>query len=120
MDIEGAEMIVLPTMKEFLRKNRPTLHLSIHPFICKDKKKFADTIVDSLDFYKTIYTDGGIVLRPDQLHTVIGQALSESGMYSIVATDVDNRCQNRLLRRHKLGIVNKAEQNYVGQTAIMC
>jgi len=111
MDIEGGEMVVLPTMKEFLKKNRPTLYLSIHPFMCKNKNVFADTIVDSLDFYKNIFTDGGIGLRPEELYAVISEALTENGIYSIVATDAKNRCQNRLLRRYKLEIAQDAEKN---------
>lgn len=31
IDIEGGEYSVIPTMAAYLRKNRPTLHLSLHP-----------------------------------------------------------------------------------------
>jgi FkbM family methyltransferase len=37
MDIEGGEFYVLKSMKNYLRKKRPTLHLSIHgPFLYKE------------------------------------------------------------------------------------
>jgi len=37
MDIEGGEFYVLKSMKNYLKKNRPTLHLSLHgPFLYKE------------------------------------------------------------------------------------
>jgi hypothetical protein len=35
MDIEGGEYLILPTMREYLRTQRPTLHLSLHPCYLK-------------------------------------------------------------------------------------
>lgn len=36
MDIEGGEYNVLPTMRTYLRKHRPTLYLSLHPHVLGD------------------------------------------------------------------------------------
>ena len=36
MDIEGGEYSVIPTMLDFLRQYRPTLHLSVHPICLGD------------------------------------------------------------------------------------
>src|SRR6185369_2336352 len=74
MDIEGGEFSVLPTMLPYLRKHRPTLHLSLHPFFLPESCKggvVAKTmrlltryvrtfrILWHLRFYTYLYTERG-------------------------------------------------------------
>ena len=52
MDIEGAEEICVPAMKNFFKKYKPVLHLSVHKYFGAS----AETISNSLlDCYKYIY-----------------------------------------------------------------
>ena len=70
IDIEGAEYSVLPTMAAYLRANRPTLHLSLHPCFLGDLHargamaklkrswlRLASTmrLIRLLDFYAYLY-----------------------------------------------------------------
>ena len=55
MDIEGAEGMVLPLMKEWLHKNKVTLLVSKHPQFKVDKKRFEKIILDSIKDYPYIY-----------------------------------------------------------------
>jgi len=74
MDIEGGEYSVLPTMTAYLRKHRPTLHLSLHPcflgelevrgVMAKLKRsilrlKNTIRILNMLRFYKYLYDPHG-------------------------------------------------------------
>lgn len=59
MDIEGAETIVLPTMKEYLLHNKPVLYLSMHPAFFSDPEEDIKRIVDVLKMYKNLYIEGG-------------------------------------------------------------
>jgi len=81
MDIEGGEVVVLPTMKDYLSKNKPTLYLSIHSFWFKNLKEDAEKIIDVLKLYKNIYQDEKLSL--DEVHKLI---LSREG-FSIIATE---------------------------------
>ena len=36
MDIEGGEIIILPSMKDYLKKEKPVLYLSMHPIFFKN------------------------------------------------------------------------------------
>ena len=81
MDIEGGESIVLPTMKDYLEKNKPVLFLSMHPIFFNDPIKDTKKIIEVLKIYKFIYTDSGEKLEFDEL-------LSKKrlrGRYAIVA-----------------------------------
>lgn len=70
MDIEGGEYLVLPTMLEYLRTQRPTLHLSLHPCYLKLKPlgilgrliaRFTKTwrILRCVRFYRYLYDHDG-------------------------------------------------------------
>ncbi|MDH3278387.1 MAG: FkbM family methyltransferase [Nitrosopumilus sp.] len=55
MDIEGGEFIVLPTMVEFLKKQKPTLLIEFHsPFVQHLKEKL-ENIRPIFEIYKNIY-----------------------------------------------------------------
>ena len=59
MDIEGGEIIVLPTMKKYLESEKPILYLSMHPHFFNDPKNDTEKIIEILSIYKNIYTDKG-------------------------------------------------------------
>lgn len=64
MDIEGAEYIILPQLKEFLKLNKPTMHLSLHPSLYnKNIINYATLIFENINFYKNIYDHKGISLN---------------------------------------------------------
>jgi FkbM family methyltransferase len=74
MDIEGGEYRVLPTMKRYLKANRPTLHVSLHPLFLGDldnnrlwhkiarlMSRLLGTlrIIQSVRFYRHLYDHHG-------------------------------------------------------------
>lgn len=69
MDIEGGEYQVIPTMRQFLRTNRPTLHLSLHPCYLKSPLGAAGVmfvriwetlkLMRCLGFYRHVYDHKG-------------------------------------------------------------
>jgi FkbM family methyltransferase len=78
MDIEAGEYLLIPSMRKYLKKTRPTLYLSLHPPFLKDQMKvapvkgfnsdsecilfFAGRLLDSLSFYKHIYDARGTLV----------------------------------------------------------
>lgn len=83
MDIEGGEAIVLPTMKEYLIKNKPVLHLSMHPLFFSNPKEDTEKIIDVLHIYNYLYLEGKNIIDVNDL-------LSEKRLkkrYTVVATD---------------------------------
>jgi FkbM family methyltransferase len=83
MDIEGGETIVLPTMVDYLEKNKPILYLSMHPIFFKNPIEDTKKIIEVLKMYKNIYTDAGKKIE-------FGDLLSKKriiGRYAIVAMD---------------------------------
>jgi FkbM family methyltransferase len=85
MDIEGGEAIVLPTMGEYLEKNKPVLYLSIHPPFFKNPVEDITKIFNILKVYKNIYFDSGEKIILDDLLTK--NRLIKC--YTIVAIDKD-------------------------------
>jgi FkbM family methyltransferase len=78
MDIEGGEYRVLPTMRQYLEANRPTLHLSLHPCYLKLRPlgwigrilaRIAGTlkIIRCTAFYRHLYDHNGHALSPRRL-----------------------------------------------------
>jgi len=83
MDIEGGEFDALPSMSEFLKKEKPTLYLSLHPHLVSDPKKKLERIFEMLSMYNYIYDK--------QLHEigknfVVNDDLIKNA-YEIIATD---------------------------------
>jgi FkbM family methyltransferase len=70
MDIEGGEYQIVPSMIEYLRTHRPTVHLSLHPcylrmrplgaFGCLIARLFGTLkIIRSTSFYRHVYDHSG-------------------------------------------------------------
>lgn len=83
MDIEGGEVLVLPSMVPCLEKEKPILYLSMHPHFFPDPKNDAKKITDVLKIYKNVYTDEGKKIELNDLHTE--KRLKKR--YAILATD---------------------------------
>jgi FkbM family methyltransferase len=77
MDIEAGEYLLIPAMREYLEKIRPTLYLSLHPQFLKESVnlnknkdsyseskvlKLTKKLLESLDFYKYIYDSNGNIV----------------------------------------------------------
>jgi FkbM family methyltransferase len=78
MDIEGGEYAIIPTMADWLRAQRPTLHLSLHPCYLKLKplgalgrliRRLTATrrLLRTLRFYRHIYDHHGRELSARQV-----------------------------------------------------
>jgi len=52
MDVEGAEFIILPTIKDYILKNKINFHIEIHNIIKRDYKTICDffEIFEKVDF----------------------------------------------------------------------
>jgi FkbM family methyltransferase len=55
MDIEGEEFTVLPTMQKFLEKEKPTIHLSLHPPLVKNSDDALKKIYEIISKYDYVY-----------------------------------------------------------------
>lgn len=87
MDIEGGEAMVLPTMKEYLIKNKPVLYLSMHPSFFSNPKQDTEKIIDVLNIYRYLYLEGKKIIDVNDL-------LSKKRLtrrYTIVAADKEMR-----------------------------
>jgi len=85
MDIEGGELLVLPTMRQFLEKEKPILYLSMHPHFFKNPEADTKALIDVLQIYKNIYTDNGKKINFNDLLTE--KRLKKR--YAIIVTDGD-------------------------------
>lgn len=83
IDIEGAEALILPSMKKFLSKNKTELFLSMHPKFFNNPKENTMKIIDVLKIYKNIYLDNGKKIDINDL--LSKEKLSKN--YAIIATD---------------------------------
>lgn len=57
VDIEGGEFVILPTMTEYLKEQKPTLLIEIHPDSVKNPKEKLENIRQIFELYKNIYND---------------------------------------------------------------
>lgn len=85
MDIEGGEVTVLPTMKQYLQDHKPVLYLSMHPPFFEHATENTKKIMTILDIYKNIYDDDGSKIDIQDMLSV--NKLKK--FYAIVATDND-------------------------------
>ncbi|WP_299982531.1 FkbM family methyltransferase [uncultured Ruegeria sp.] len=71
MDIEGAEFFVLPTLLQWLKKQRPALYLSLHSPLLDDEDRYQSTknLIDSLSFYSQILDADG---QPLDIQKILG------------------------------------------------
>ena len=69
IDIEGAEFMLLPAMREYLSRNKPVLYLSTHaPFFRMDeRRKKLQTLADILSLYDGCLTSDMKHASPDAL-----------------------------------------------------
>ncbi len=86
MDIEGGETIVLPNIKDYLEKNKPTLYLSLHPHLFKNVDKDSKIIINILRIYKNIFYDNSKLIN---LNELLSKKLLKKERCEIVATDRD-------------------------------
>ena len=84
MDIEGGETILLPSMKDYLQKNKPTLHISLHPNWFRDIEKDSRIIAHVLTMYKYLFFDNGQKIKRDDLYRLLLQKKN----ITLVATEV--------------------------------
>lgn len=63
MDTEGAEVLVLPTIKDYLIDEKIVLHLSLHSTMFNDIKEDSEKIIMSLIQYDNIYDNNGKKIR---------------------------------------------------------
>lgn len=64
IDIEGAEINILPSLKEFLNESKLTIHLSLHPSLFRNNiSDYAKTIFSVIKCYKNIFDHSGIPLN---------------------------------------------------------
>ena len=83
MDIEGGETIVLPSMKDYLERNKPILYLSMHPMFFKNPVEDTKKVIEVLTIYKNIYTDEG---KKIELHDLLLKKRLKR-RYAILAMD---------------------------------
>lgn len=88
MDIEGAESIVLPTMKHYLRRWRPTVLVSIHAFNYDHPTSETAAVIDSLSHYHFLYRRNGLPLDVEAVLSGHGLESHTSENSDILATDI--------------------------------
>lgn len=88
MDIEGAESMVLPTMKEYLRTERPTVLVSVHAFNYEDPSGETAALIDSLSHYHYLYRRDGLPLDTAAVLSGDGLETHTAENSDILATDI--------------------------------
>jgi FkbM family methyltransferase len=83
MDIEGGEFLVLPTMQEFLEKEKPTIHLSLHTPLIKNPQVLLKKIYKIISKYDFVYDNELKVLEKE----FIFRKENEKKFYDIVVTN---------------------------------
>ena len=83
MDIEGGEIILLPSMKDYLQKNKPTLYISLHPNWFRNIEKDSRMIIDILTTYNHLYFDNGKSIQKDDLY----RKLLQKKNITLIATE---------------------------------
>lgn len=66
MDIEGGEVIIVPTMRAYLEQFKPVLHLSLHPAYLDRETRIEriQKVFDSLDFYREVRDENMNLIDP--------------------------------------------------------
>jgi FkbM family methyltransferase len=100
MDIEGGEYALVPSMADYLRQHRPTLHLSLHPCNLKFRPLGAighvlarltatRRLLRCVDFYRHIYDHDGNEL---EARDILWRCRAKISM-DVVLTDLEWRSQ---------------------------
>ena len=66
MDIEGGEVIIVPTMRDYLKQHKPILHLSVHPtYLDKETRiERIKKLFKSLNFYSEVLDENMNPINP--------------------------------------------------------
>lgn len=83
IDIEGGEVLVLPSIKDFLINKKPTLYLSLHPSIIQGLDCWGP-VIDSLSFYEYVYDIYG---QPLDFEGLINQYMLRGINLEIIVTN---------------------------------
>ena len=75
MDIEGGEFIVLPTMFDYLKINKPTLFIELHPMFIEDIEQKFNEIKKVINIYDYVYTDD---MKEVNLNSILFSLKNES------------------------------------------
>lgn len=75
---------MLPNIKAYLEKIKPTLYLSLHPTVFQDLDKDFKVIKDTLKIYANIYNNKGEKLTLDEIDK---NYIQKRINYEIVVTD---------------------------------
>lgn len=81
IDIEGGEFALLPTLKDYLLKFKPTLYLSTHaPFLEEsERKEMMTKVLDVVSIYKTCLNEG---VKPIEFEELVSEKyLNEFGAF---------------------------------------
>lgn len=84
MDIEGGEFTTLPNMFDFLKKEKPTLYLSLHPHLVNNPKEKLEKIFGNVSHYDYIYDSQ---LREIKRELIINEDTIKRS-FEIIATDI--------------------------------
>jgi FkbM family methyltransferase len=85
MDVEGSELVILPNIRDYLKREKPTLYLSLHHFLFRDRKNYAVPIILTLEIYKDILNMQG---QKVSLQDILDFMAKDPGKgCEIVATD---------------------------------
>lgn len=83
IDTEGAETNILPSMNDFMKKYKPTIHLSLHPVHFRHLDEDTHTIVRIITMYRHIYTSKGKIINS----STVAKKLLQKIKFDIVITD---------------------------------
>jgi FkbM family methyltransferase len=83
MDIEGGELLVLPTMKKYLQREKPVLYVSLHQPFYPHPHTDTNAVLDVLRVYDHVFADDGKEISLDELC----KPASMKRFYAILATD---------------------------------
>jgi len=83
MDIEGGEFLVLPTMNEFIEKEKPTIHLSLHPALIENPEGSLKKIHEIISQYDFVYDNQFKILNKE----FILNEDNKGRFFDIVVTD---------------------------------
>jgi len=79
--------IVLPTMQEYLRTERPTILVSVHAFNYTDRAAEISAVIDSLSHDRCLYRRDGVLLDVDAVLQGRGLQTYTSENSDILASD---------------------------------
>jgi FkbM family methyltransferase len=85
IDVEGAEAFILPSMLDYIKINKPTIHISIHPSLFRDLEKDSKKLLSIFKLYKNIY-DSNLKIVDERF---LLKKLNSKAFFDIVLTDLN-------------------------------